>query len=109
MRIFSKFATLSAKAANGEGTPVIVAGMGSASIAVKGTFTADVEFKASIDGVTWYDIYGSNVGDANHAYAKKVTAAALVQFRDLEGIQFLRADVANYASGDVTAELVGVG
>jgi hypothetical protein len=109
MRIFGKIATLSAKAANGEGTPVNVGGMESSAIAVRGTFTADVEFKVSADGVTWYEAYGHDIGDANHGFEKKVTAPAMIQFRDLGGIQFIRADVANYSSGAVTAEIVGVG
>ncbi len=109
MRIFGKVATLSAKAANGEGTPVNVGGMESSAIAVRGTFTAECVFKASADGVTWFDMYGHNVSDANHDLAKKVTAPALVQFRDLSGIQFLRADVEAWSSGAVTAELVGIG
>jgi hypothetical protein len=109
MRIFGKVATLSAKAANGEGTPVPVAGMQSTAIAVRGTFTAEVVFKVSADGVTWYEAYGHNIGSSNHALEKKVTAPAMIQFRDLGGIQFMRADVENYSSGAVTAELVGIG
>ncbi len=109
MRIFGKVASLTAKGANGEGTPVNVGGMESSAIAVRGTFTADCVFKASADGVTWFEIYGHDVSDATHDLAKKVTAPALIQFRDLAGIQFLRADVENYSSGAVTAELVGVG
>lgn len=109
MRIFSKKTTLAAKGANGEGIPIPVAGMESTCIAVRGTFTAEAVFKASVDGVTWYDIYGHDVGDTNHDLAKKVTAPKLIQFRDLGGIQFLRADVENWSNGAVTAELVGIG
>jgi hypothetical protein len=109
MRIFGKVASLTAKGANGEGTPVNVGGMESSAIAVRGTFTAECVFKASADGVTWFDMYGHDVSDANHDLAKKVTAPALIQFRDLSGIQFLRADVENWSSGAVTAELVGIG
>ena len=109
MRIFDKVATLSAKAANGEGTPVNVGGMEATAIAVRGTFNADVIFKVSADGVTWYDAYGHDIGSSTHALAKKVTAAAMIQFRDLGGIQFMRCDVENYSSGAVSAELVGVG
>lgn len=109
MRILPATNTLTAKAANGAGTPVNVAGFQCCAIQVTGTFTADVEFKASIDGVTFFDIYGHNVGDSNHAYAKKVTAPKLITFRDLGGIQFLRADVANRSDGSVTAIVAGIG
>lgn len=109
MRIFSSKPTLSAAAANVTGTAVVVAGMQSTAIAVTGTFVADVEFYVSADGVTWYEAYGHDIGDANHAYAKKVTAPKMIQFRDLGGIQFMRCNVANYVSGAVTASLVGIG
>lgn len=109
MRVFPRTASLTAAGANTTGTPVNVAGLEAASCQVTGTFTADVEFKASVDGVTYFDIYGHNVGDANHSYAKKVTAAAMIQFRDLAGIQFLRADVANWSVGTVTAAFAGLG
>jgi len=109
MRIFGKVFTLSAAAANGAGTTVNVAGMDSTAIAVSGTFVADVEFYVSADGVTWYEAYGHDIGDANHAYAKKVSAPAMIQFRDLGGIQFVRCSVANYVSGAASASVVGIG
>ncbi len=109
MRILSPTATLSAKASNGPGTAVNVAGFQCCAIQVTGTFTADVEFKASLDGVTFFEIYGHDVGDANHGYEKKVTAPKIITFRDLGGIQFLRADVANRTDGAVTAVVAGIG
>lgn len=109
MRILETTSTLAAKAADGAGVAVNVAGFQCCVIQVTGTFVADVEFKASVDGVTFFDIYGHNVGDSNHSYAKKVTAPKLIQFRDLGGIQFMRADVANRASGAVTAIVAGIG
>lgn len=109
MRILETTNTLTAKETNGAGTAVNVAGFQCCAIQVTGTFSADVDFKASIDGVTFFDIYGHDVGDANHDLAKKVTAPALLQFRDLGGIQFLRADVANRSSGSVTAIVAGIG
>lgn len=109
MRIFPRTASLTAAGANTTGTPVNVAGLVAAACQVTGTFTADVNFKASVDGVTYFDIYGHDVGDATHGLEKKVTAPAIVQFRDLAGIQFLRADVANWSNGEVTAAFAGVG
>lgn len=109
MRILETTHTLTAKAANGAGTPVTIAGYQCCAIQVTGTFTADVEFKASIDGVTFFEIFGHDIGDSNHGYAKKVTAPKLITFRDLGGIQFLRADVANRSSGSVTAIVAGIG
>jgi len=109
MRVFSGVKTLDAKAANGEGTPVNVAGVESTAVAVTGTFTADCTFHVSHDGVTWYEAYGHDIGDSNHGFAKKVTAPKMIQFRDLGGIQFMRCDVANYSSGAVTAVIAGLG
>lgn len=109
MRIFEKQTSLSAKAAAGEGVPVNVAGFRDATMAIRGTFVADIIFKASLDGITWYDIVGRDVSDANHSFAKKITAPKLIQFRDIGGIQFLRADVDAYTSGAVTAEVTGDG
>ena len=109
MRILQTTNTLTAKGANGTGTPVTVAGYQCCAIQVTGTFTADCVFKASVDGVTFFEIYGHDVGDANHGYAKKVTAPKIITFRDLGGIQFLRADVENWSVGTVTAIVGGIG
>ena len=103
MRTLGNVNSLTAKAATGEGTPVNVAAFNHASVQVTGTFSATVAIKASLDGVTWFDIYGHDVGDANHGLEKTVTAPSILQFRELAGIQFLRADVTIYSSGAVTA------
>lgn len=108
-RILESSNSLTAKGANGAGTAVNVSGCLSCVIQVTGTFVADAEFKASVDGVTYFEIYGHDTSDNQHALEKKVTAPALIQFRDLAGIQFLRADVANWTSGEVTAIVAGIG
>lgn len=103
MRTLGNVTTLAAAAATATGTAVNVAAFNHASVQVAGTFAGEVTFKASLDGVTWFDAYGHDLGDTNHALAKKVTAAAIVQFRELAGVQFLRADVTSYTSGTITA------
>ena len=108
MRTLGNTASLVAKAATGEGTPVNVAAFNNASMQVTGTFTATVAMKASLDGVTYFELYGHDIGDANHGLEKTVTAPTIIQFRDLAGIQFLRADVSVYSSGAVTATVNAV-
>jgi hypothetical protein len=103
MRTLGNVTTLAAADATATGTVVNVSGYNHAAFQVTGTFVADVTFKASLDGVTWVDAYGHNLGDAGHALVKKVTAPGIVQFRELGGVQFLRADVTAYTSGEVTA------
>lgn len=103
MRTLGTAITLDAAAATATGTAINVSAFNHASVQVSGTFVADVTLKASIDGVTWFDVYGYNLGDASHGLAKKVTAPAIIQFRELAGVQFVRADVTAYTSGTVTA------
>lgn len=108
MRTLGNTNSLTAKGATGEGVPVNVAAFNHASVQVTGTFVGEVEFKASLDGVTWVDAYGHELSDATHDLAKKVTAPAIIQFRELAGVQFLRADVAAWTSGTITATVNAV-
>lgn len=103
MRTLGNSATLTAAAALTTGTAVNVAAFNHASIQVSGTFVGEVTFMASLNGVTWYEAVGHDITDANHGLAKKVTAPKIIQFRELAGVQFLRADVTSYTSGSITA------
>lgn len=103
MRTLGNVESLTAKGATGEGTPVNVAAFNHASVQVSGTFVGEVTFQASLDGVTWYEAVGHDLSNTNHALAKKVTAPKIIQFRELAGVQFLRADVTTYTSGAITA------
>lgn len=103
MRTLGNVATLSAAAALTTGVSVNVARFNEAAIQVSGTFSGEVTFYASLDGVTWYEATGHDLSAANHALAKKVTEPKLIQFRELAGVQFLRADVTTYSSGSITA------
>jgi hypothetical protein len=111
MRVFEKVASLTAAAANGEGTPVNVALWKSGCIAVTITGVTACNFKASPDGLTWHDIYGQDLTSSTLALVKAVTTTGkLVQFRDLGGIQFLRCDVSNAGNNSaVTAVVTGNG
>lgn len=108
MRTLGSVASLADASATATGTAVNVSAYNHASVQVFGTFVADVTLKASIDGVTWFDVYGKNLGDANHSLAKKVTAPAILQFQELAGVQFIRADVTDYTSGSVSATINAV-
>ena len=103
MRTTGNQRSLSAAGALATGTPINVSGYNHASVQVAGTFVGQVTFQASLDGVTWYEAVGHDLGDTNHALAKKVTAPKIIQFRELAGVQFLRADVTTYTSGAITA------
>lgn len=108
MRTLGNAHTLSAAAALTTGTPINIAAFNHASVQVSGTFVGEVTFLASLDGVTWYEAVGHDLGDANHALAKKVTAPKIIQFRELAGVQFLRVDVTVYTSGAITATVNAV-
>lgn len=103
MRTLGNTPTLSAAEALATGATVNVASFNQAAIQVSGTFSGEVTFYASLDGVTWYEALGHDLSDANHALTKKVTAPKLIQFRELAGVQFIRADVTTYTSGSITA------
>lgn len=108
MRTLGNVATLTAADATATGVAVNVSAYNHASVQVSGTFVADVTLKASLDGVTWFEVYGRNIGDASHSLAKKVTAPAILQFQELAGVQFIRADVTSYTSGSVSATINAV-
>lgn len=109
-RILERTSSLSAAAANDViGTAVNVAGCLSASMQVGGTFVAEVTAEASQCGNVWFEIYGHDVSDANHALDKKITAPGMIVFEHLAGIQFLRAKTTAYTSGAVDACFAGVG
>lgn len=110
MRILEKTRTLTAAAANGVvGTAVSTAGMRQACAEVRGTFVGEITMEASLCGSVWFEVHLRNVGDSNHAFAKKVTAPALLAMENLSGIQFLRAKVSSYTSGEINVSIAGIG
>lgn len=109
-RILERTSSLDGAQANGVvGTAVNVAGCYAASMQVGGTFVAEVTAEASQCGDVWFEIYGRDVGDANHSLDKKITAPGMIVFEHLAGIQFLRAKTTAYTSGAVNACFAGVG
>lgn len=103
MRTLGNTVTLAAADTLATGEAINVSAFNHAAVQVSGTFVGEVTFKASLDGVTWFDAYGHDLADATHDLAKKVTDPALIQFRELSGVQFLRADVTAYTSGTIAA------
>lgn len=109
-RILERTSSLTNAQANGlVGASVNVAGCTQASMQIGGTFTAEVTAEASQCGDVWFEIYGHDVSDASHDLAKKLTAPGLILFKELGGIQFLRAKTTAYTSGAVSACFAGVG
>lgn len=110
MRILQRTNTLTAAAANGVvGATVNVAGMRQASVQIAGTFVGEVTVEASQCGDVWFEFFGKDVGDSNHDLAKKVTAPTLLAYENLCGIQFMRAKVTAYTSGEINACIAGIG
>ena len=110
MRILKKTPTLTAAAANGVvGATVSTAGMRQACMEIHGTFVGEVTVEASACGTIWFEVYMRDTGDANHAFAKKVTAPALLVMENMSGIQCLRAKVSAYTSGEINASIAGIG
>lgn len=110
MRILERTSSLTDAAANGViGTAIKVAGMRQASMQVSGTFTGEVTLEASQCGTVWFEIYARDYSDANHAFAKKITAPGLLALDNLAGLQYLRAKTTAYTSGAINACIAGIG
>lgn len=110
MRILERTSSLTDVQADAvTGTAVNVSGMRQASVQVSGTFVAEVTIEASQCGTVWFEFYGRDVGDSNHALAKKITSPTMLMFENLGGIQFMRAKTTDYTSGAVNACIAGIG
>lgn len=110
MRILERTSSLTGAAANGVvGASIRVAGCRQASMQISGEFTGEVTAEASQCGDVWFEIYGHDISDAQHGYAKKLTAPGLIAFKDLAGIQYMRAKVTAYTDGAINACFAGIG
>ena len=68
MRLYNKTITTQDEVSTtGNGTAVDVAGMSVAGIQVAGTFTASVDFEATVDGTNWVAIVADGAGNSTSA------------------------------------------
>jgi hypothetical protein len=100
---------MNAEANDVVGATVNVAGCTQASMQISGTFTAEVTAEASQCGSVWFEMFGHDISDSSHDLAKKLTAPGLILFKELGGIQFMRAKTTAYTDGAVNACFAGVG
>ena len=95
-----------AAAANGNGTEFVLNGRhGTLTLQISGTFSATINFEASIDGTNYIAIRGINKNTGNGATT--ATAAGIFQF-SVPGAMKFRARVSSYASGNVTVTATAV-
>lgn len=90
---------------NGNGTVVPTGGLPGVGLQIVGTFSATVNFEATIDGSNWVAIPAINL--ATLALSTTATAAGLF-YVPLAGVDQLRARVSGYASGSLTVTGKGI-
>lgn len=85
--------------ADGNGAVATVAGLATAVFQVSGTFVANINFEASIDGVTFVPLTVTHVG--NGGIFTVANAPALYR-ASISGLSHIRARVSGRSSGNVT-------
>lgn len=89
-----------AATANGNGTASVIQGYTAAVVQVAGTFSATVNFEASVDGTNYTAIQCFSIADRVESATSVTTAGA---WRcNVVGTNSFRARVSAYASGSVT-------
>ena len=89
-----------AAGANGNGTASSIQGFTTAVVQVSGTFSATVNFEASVDGTNYTAIQCFSIGDRSTSLT--TTTAAGAWRCNVVGINKFRARVSGYGSGSVT-------
>lgn len=89
-----------AATANGNGTDIDIKGFTTTVIQVAGTFTATVNFEASVDGLNWFS--KECFSEANRMTSATSATAASGWRCNLIGLNRLRARISGYGSGTVT-------
>ncbi|MCS7038032.1 MAG: hypothetical protein NZP34_00340 [Caldilineales bacterium] len=85
--------------ANGNGAVLNTGGYVTATAQVTGTFTATVNWEASLDGTNWFPVRATDLAGGTEATS---TGSAGLYRINLFGILFLRARISGYTSGSVT-------
>jgi len=85
--------------ATGEGN-ILDNGQGSKlTVAVSGTFVADVKMQGLLGGL-WYDLPVVSLPSLD--VAEKITSAGSYTVGGVEGFERIRANITSYSSGEVT-------
>jgi hypothetical protein len=89
----------SAAVATGNGTAMIVAGLGTLGVQVEGITTATVTFEGTIDGATWYSIQAMNVADGTVGTTATADGLFIVS---VAGLDQFRARISAWTTGTLT-------
>jgi hypothetical protein len=103
MQFKSPFTMQNAAKVTGNGQPMQVGSYSSASLQITGTFVGTIAFEASIDNINWVPIIGKRIDQATQT---TTTSDVSMYSFSVRGIQFIRARVSAYTSGEIT--VVGV-
>lgn len=95
----------SAAVANGNGTPMDVAGFVWLGVQVVGVTTATINFETSLDGATWVALPVTSLITAGTVVT---TATADGAFRaNVGGLALVRARISGWSAGTITITAVG--
>ena len=95
-----------AAAANGNGNAVDFGrGTEGVFLEISGTFSATVNFEATIDGTVWSPVSAINLADSTRSVSSTSTGVFVVP---VPGSSQFRARVSGYASGNVTVKARGI-
>ena len=102
--MYEKRETLQAAAeANGNGTPINLSGIAALAVQITGTFSATINFEATIDGTNWI---AAKAIDLNTGSPINTTTATGIFMFNVPGLRLFRARISSYSSGSVTITAV---